>query len=116
MIVDVLTFQTEIVEKRPDDVRAFINGWFATVDWWKTHPEEGNAIMAKALDLPVDAISAKGVAILDREAALQLFDRDADELIFLYETAELYSDIMTKLGILQAEIDLDTLIDPSFVE
>lgn len=116
LIVDTLTFRTEVVQKRPDDVAAFINGWFAAVDWWKAHPDEGNAIMANALDLPVDAISTKGVAILDREAALQLFDREADELISLYETAELYSDIMTKLGILHAEPKLDTLIDPSFIE
>lgn len=116
LIIDVFIVRAEIVEERPDDVKAFVDGWFATVDWWEAHPDEGNAIMAEYLKKPVDEISTDGVAILNREVASRLFDRNADDVTSLYETAELYKDVMTKLGVLTSEPNLDVLIDPSFIE
>ena len=38
---------------KPDVAKEIVRAWFEAVNWWKENPEEGNAIVAKALDWPV---------------------------------------------------------------
>ncbi|HXV99855.1 MAG TPA: ABC transporter substrate-binding protein, partial [Anaerolineae bacterium] len=48
IIVDILTFRNDVIDNRPDDVRAFVDAWYEAVDYLQTNPEEANAIIAEA--------------------------------------------------------------------
>lgn len=115
VIVDVLMFREAVAQERPEDVQAFVTAWLKTVEWWQANPAEGNAIMAEATDLPIEQISLEGVALLDREGALSLFEQNS-ESASLHDTAQLYSDTLINLGISAAAPDFDKLIDPSFIK
>jgi len=49
-ITHVLFARDELVEKRPDAVRAFLQGWFDTIAYMKAHKDRAVAISAKVLD------------------------------------------------------------------
>src|SRR5581483_1595503 len=50
-ITHVLFARNELIEKRPDAVRAFLQGWFDTIAYMKAHKDRAVAISAKVLDL-----------------------------------------------------------------
>ena len=49
-ITHVLFARNEVVEKRPDAVRAFLQGWFDTIAYMKAHKDKAVEISAKVLD------------------------------------------------------------------
>ncbi|MDW9646209.1 PhnD/SsuA/transferrin family substrate-binding protein [Sinorhizobium meliloti] len=58
LIVDTVAFRSEIIKKRPDDVKNFITAYFEAYDYWKASPKEANAIMAKALGIKDDEFNS----------------------------------------------------------
>jgi len=50
-ITHVLFARNELIEKQPDTVRAFLQGWFQTIAYMKTHKDESVAISAKVIDV-----------------------------------------------------------------
>jgi NitT/TauT family transport system substrate-binding protein len=50
-ITHVLFARDELVQKRPDAVRAFLQGWFETIAYMKTHKDQTVAISAKVIDV-----------------------------------------------------------------
>jgi NitT/TauT family transport system substrate-binding protein len=50
-ITHVLFARDELVQKRPDAVRAFLQGWFETIAYMKTHKDQAVAISAKVIDV-----------------------------------------------------------------
>jgi len=56
-ITHVIFATNDIIEKRPDTVRAFLQGWFETIAYMKTHKPESVAISAKVLSLSDAVIS-----------------------------------------------------------
>jgi len=50
-ITHVIFARDEVVEKRPDVVRAFLEGWFETIAFMKANKAKAVEISAKALDL-----------------------------------------------------------------
>jgi NitT/TauT family transport system substrate-binding protein len=56
-ITHVIFATNDIIEKHPDTVRAFLQGWFETIAYMKTHKAESVAISAKVLSLSDAVIS-----------------------------------------------------------
>ncbi|MER3356586.1 MAG: ABC transporter substrate-binding protein, partial [Hoeflea sp. D1-CHI-28] len=52
LVSDSIACTTEWLEEKPEVAREVLRAWFEAVDWWKKNPEEGNAIIAEALDWP----------------------------------------------------------------
>jgi ABC-type nitrate/sulfonate/bicarbonate transport system substrate-binding protein len=50
-ITHVIFATNEEIEKHPDQVKAFLDGWFETIAYMKTHKAETVAISAKVLNL-----------------------------------------------------------------
>jgi NitT/TauT family transport system substrate-binding protein len=50
-ITHVLFAHDELVQKRPDVVRAFLQGWFETIAYMKAHKDQAVAISAKVIDV-----------------------------------------------------------------
>ncbi|HWW63003.1 MAG TPA: ABC transporter substrate-binding protein, partial [Thermoanaerobaculia bacterium] len=51
LIVDIFIVRNDYLQKNPDVVKAFIQGWFKAIDYWKTNPQDANRIMAGAMKL-----------------------------------------------------------------
>lgn len=58
LIPDLLVAQGELVEKRPEDVQKLVNAWFKALAWYRQHPDEGIAIMAKQVSVPPEEYKA----------------------------------------------------------
>lgn len=84
----------ELVEKSPDVVRAYLEGWFETVQWMKDNPDEAIAWMSETWEMTPYAISKAFEASI---ANLSVTGEIPDEnLIGLARTvAELDEDIDT---------------------
>jgi NitT/TauT family transport system substrate-binding protein len=56
-ITHVIFATNDQIEKHPDQVKAFLDGWFETIAYMKTHKSESVAISAKVLNLSEAVIS-----------------------------------------------------------
>jgi NitT/TauT family transport system substrate-binding protein len=117
VIVDVFAFHTSVVEERPDDVQAVVEAWFEALAWWQANPAEGNAIIAKYTDLPVEEIaaSAEGVKYLTLEENINAFKPGANTTS-LYVSGQINVDFLIGTGGLTTAPDLERLFDASFLK
>ncbi|MCA2002402.1 MAG: ABC transporter substrate-binding protein [Chloroflexi bacterium] len=114
LIPDVLAFQSSVIENRPEDVKAFVNAWFQAVDYWLNNPEEAQSILAARLNLPPESVSLDGLILMTREDNLNAMKPGQTSASIFY-TANLYRDFYIRLGNITQPIDVNALIDPSFL-
>lgn len=116
VIVDVVTLRQDFITANPQVPLALTKAWFDAVEWYKAHPQEGNEIMAAALGLETEEIAemAKGVTFLGMEENLTFFDKEEESNIF--SVAQKAVDFWTEKGIISEEVDVNELIDASFVK
>jgi ABC-type nitrate/sulfonate/bicarbonate transport system substrate-binding protein len=50
-ITHVIFARSDLIEKHPDTVRAFLQGWFATIAYMKAHKDTSVAISAKVINV-----------------------------------------------------------------
>ncbi|MGX5723252.1 ABC transporter substrate-binding protein [Shinella zoogloeoides] len=69
LIVDTVAFRSDVIKERPDDIKNFIKAYFEAYDYWKSSPDEANAVMAKALGIGADEFNASlaGLEFVSRE-------------------------------------------------
>lgn len=115
LIPDVMAFRGSVVRDRGADVRAFIRAWFQAVDYWKTHPEEGNAIIAKEINTHNSEISLKGIKLLTFNDNLKSLT-PGKTTESLYYTAELYINFFVNAGSLTQPVDLQKLVDSTLIK
>lgn len=114
LILDILTFRTEVINNRPDDIRAFIRGWLQGLAYWQTHLEEGNQIISKVLGVPLDTLSLDGIKMLNLQDNHQFFDPNHPHSI--YKTSKIYLDFLIQSGNITRFPDLETLFNPTFLD
>jgi len=56
-ITHVIFARNELIEKHPDQVRAFLDGWFETIAFMKANKEKSVEISAKAIDLHPEIVA-----------------------------------------------------------
>lgn len=56
VIEDVLFFRTTTLIERREQISLFLRACFETIEYWKQNQDEGNAIIAKRLSLPLEEI------------------------------------------------------------
>jgi NitT/TauT family transport system substrate-binding protein len=56
-ITHVIFATNDVIKNKPDQVRAFLQGWFETIAYMKTHKAESVAISAKVLNLSEAVVS-----------------------------------------------------------
>lgn len=116
IIVDILIFRSDVVENRPDDVRAFVDAWYEAVDFLKTNPDEGNAIIAEAMDLaPADVGGMlSGVKFLGKEDNTKY--HDTTEQVNVFSIAETAARLWQAEGFIDKPVEVEGLIDTDFLE
>ncbi len=118
VIVDVVALSCDVIEKRPADVAALVNGYYKAIEYMKKNPTKSYGIMAKGvggfLKEPKDfADAAKGVRFFDKPMNVAFFGTpsspgQAADLL------KLGSQVWSTLGKLKMDIDYPTLIEPRF--
>ena len=56
LISESIACNEEWLESNPEVAKELLRAWFEAVNWWKENPDEGNAIVAKGLDWPVEDV------------------------------------------------------------
>jgi len=69
LITDILTFRTDFMEANPATIAAILRAYFRALDFWKAHPTEACAIVAKKFkDTPTDVSQQlSGITMLGLE-------------------------------------------------
>ena len=57
VIADTLIARQDLIDKSPETVRDFVNGWFDGIEMMRSNPNPSNEIVAKALKLDADTVS-----------------------------------------------------------
>lgn len=115
LIVDVLAMRTDIVKSRPEDVRAFVAAWLEAVEYWKSNPAEGNAIIAKATGLKPEEVSSTGVNIFDLAANQKTFVPGTTSSSVFF-TAQNELKFLVESGDITRPVDTNKLLDSTFVK
>jgi len=113
LILDLVAFRGEAIRNRPQDIQAFVRGWLDALNYWETNIEEGNAIVSKALNIPIDTLSLEGVNLTDLKENQYFFDSSHNASI--YKTAKIYMDFFIRTGNVTRIPDIKTLFNSSFV-
>lgn len=114
LIPDMFVFRGQVLRDRSKEVEAFIRGWFEAVNYWKTHPQESKALIAKGFKIEPEEVKIDGVQVLDLQGNLKAFT-PGSSTESLYYTAKLYADFSIQRGALATRPDIQKLINPSFV-
>ncbi|VXD24819.1 ABC transporter substrate-binding protein [Planktothrix paucivesiculata] len=113
LILDMIIFRSEIIRDRPEDVRAFVRGWLEGSAYWKANVQEGNAIISKALKIPLNTIYLEGVNLTDLSENQKLFQSSNPNSI--YKTAKIYADFFIRSGNVTRIPKLKSLFNSSFL-
>ena len=114
LLLDVLTMNEDVLQKRPDDVRSFIDAFFAAQDWWLNHRIEGSRLIAEATGQRPEDIKADGIRLYrrtDNEAAFS----DPTQPESLYSSLNNNLNALLDMGLLNIKPDLNQLINPNFL-
>lgn len=113
---DVITFRTQVIKERPEDIRAFIAAWFEAVEYWLANPEAGNALVAAYTGQPAGGISFRGVRIYSLADNRQAFSQNpGSDTTSIYYVVKLSLDFSISAGYITTPPDLNLLLDPSYL-
>ncbi|MFH0342828.1 MAG: ABC transporter substrate-binding protein [Chromatiales bacterium] len=114
LIQDVVAVRGEVLREREKALGAFVKGWFKAVDYWKAHPDQGNALAARALKVGPNTISLEGIRLTTLEDNIQLF-KAGETTRSTYYTARLYVDFFLGSGGLTRKPDVEHILEPRFL-
>jgi NitT/TauT family transport system substrate-binding protein len=119
VITDVAAVLCDTADKRGDEIRAVVRAWNRAVDYWKQHPEESNAIMAKGVggwlaDPAVFGDSVKGVKFFDASTNKKYFGT-SEAPGSLYKIVQFAVDIWGGLGRLQVQPKPEEIITNAYL-
>ncbi len=111
LISDVLVFTPQALEEKGEAIRALLLAWQDAVDFLNSNPAEGQAIIAKAVDSPMDEFQAawQGVKIYDLAENKTLM---SGEIQSAYEAI---GEVLKLSGEVESIPDPDTIFDPAYL-
>ncbi|MFA7166055.1 MAG: ABC transporter substrate-binding protein [Desulfoplanes sp.] len=114
-ILDVFVLRKEVLDAHPEVGVGFTKAWNEAVAWLENNPQEGIAIMAKAMGVSTKEMSdmAAGVTFFNAQANQEFFNRTTDNNI--YDVATRASDFWKKKKIITEPLQINQLITSDFV-
>ncbi|MBD1884353.1 ABC transporter substrate-binding protein [Microcoleus vaginatus] len=113
LILDLVAFRGEAIRDRPEDIRAFVRGWLQGLSYWEANIPEGNELVSKALNIPINTISFEGIDLTDLAENQKFFQSDSPN--YIYKTAKKYADFFIRAGNVTRLPNLETLFHSSFL-
>jgi NitT/TauT family transport system substrate-binding protein len=116
LIVDTLVVRTSVLGDKTPQVRSLISGWFKALDYYKTHPKEGNEIIARAYKLKPQEVSdiVSGIHFYDLPIN-KSFMGTKDSPGPIYGVFDSASQLWHQAGVTKSTVDAKNYIDPSFL-
>lgn len=117
LIVDVLVFRKDVVEKRKDAVQAVIKSWMQAMDYYKSNKDDSVAIMAKG----VGGWLEDPKAFADTLTGVQYYDAAGNQQYFagtdapVFKTTQFAIDLWAKQGRVDKSLKAADLIDNSLL-
>lgn len=115
LIVDVLVFRDEVLTSRREDVKTIIKGWFRALDYWKSHKEEADQIMAAAYGLDTQEFQeiCSGVRFYDLDQNKAYMGKDSSgEIYNVFRSA---GELWQSAGVITEVVSPENKIDPTFI-
>ncbi len=108
-------FKTEVVKNRPEDVKAFMRGVFAAIEFTKQNPDEAYAIIAKGFNLTTQDVVDQIPTFhwMNYEDNLKYFS-DSDTSI--YSVIDKTGELWVKLGLIKKSTNAKSIIDDSLLK
>lgn len=114
MIPDVVAVHGRVLKNREEEMRAFLRAWFEAVEWWRNHPQEAAASIARVTGLQESEISLQGCRLFsleDNHAALG----EKGKAGSLHAIARQQAEFILGMGDAVTVADPATILDPSFL-
>ncbi len=118
IIADIIVVNENVIRDRPDDVQAFVSGWYEAVEYWKRNPKEGNEIMAKGLNLPVADFEAmiSGLRLADHKNAKAFFGIEPRGPSRFEEMFDIASNAWKEIGLIDRTVAAKDVVDTKFIQ
>lgn len=118
IVIDIISFQKDSIEADPDRVQRFVRAISAAQAWWAENPDEGNAIVGEWMRLTAEDIAAsmplmRLYSAADNLAAMDPASQDSGSA---YRGAQYALDTFMQAGLIEAPVDLESVINSSFVQ
>ncbi|MEK0319311.1 MAG: ABC transporter substrate-binding protein, partial [Nitrosopumilus sp.] len=115
LVTDVLVFDKNIIEERPDDIQKIVQSMFEAQEYQKMHYNESIRIMAEAENVDEDAMLAglEAVFMTDLEENIRVMDPANDPT--LKNAIEEISKFYMERGQISYQPTFDDIIEPKFV-
>lgn len=111
LIIDVLYMNRSVVETRRDDVVKLIRAMGKATDWYASHKDEGDAIMAKFWKLSAqeerDTVAGMGFMSLPENAT---FFGTTDNPGQMYKTTKMAEQLWRKTDVIKKDVDPKALV------
>lgn len=115
LISDVLIFPDKVIQQRPEDVQKVCRAVVKAVEYWKAHPDEANAIMAKA----IGGWLKDPKAFAETLQGIQYYDTAMNQATFPDKALKMVADriqVWQKLGKLKWTPKAENLVDARFAK
>jgi NitT/TauT family transport system substrate-binding protein len=117
LISDIVVANKPALATRREDFKKFVRGWFAALDYMKTHRDESDRLMAKALNLPLSDWNAilGGIRLADREENLKYFGLKGSDNEFgrVFTSA---GEVWKMEGLVDKPAPLEDVVDTSLLQ
>jgi len=115
LVTDVLVFDQNIIEERPDDIQKIVQSMFEAQEFQKTNPDESIRIMADAENVPLESMLSglEAVFMTDLDENIKVMDPSNDPTLknAIDEIAKFYLE----RGQISYKPTFDELIESKFV-
>ncbi len=117
IIIDTVGFKKEIVDQRPDDIKAFVAAMAEAMEYWKQNEEEANQIMADGLkiDLAEFTGTVTGLKFFDKEDNKSLYGTDSAKGS-IYESTQNAIDFYSEQKIIDVKPNVEDIVEATFVQ
>jgi NitT/TauT family transport system substrate-binding protein len=117
LIADVLTFRSDFLKAYPETVEVFVKAYFRGLQFWKQHPENALAILAKEFGTTPEDVNHQlsGVAILDEKDNQTAFTFAAG-FQSLYGNLRFLGSFVKQHRNINSHLDTDQLIERRFIK
>jgi NitT/TauT family transport system substrate-binding protein len=118
VITDVLSFHSDIVEQRPQDIQNVIKSLIEAAEDYDKNKEQGIDIMSLKSGLSKDVINEgmDGAKILDLNLNAQVsMNNESNETESLYNSGNDLAEFFAERGVISQYPNLEEIVEPKFV-
>jgi len=118
LLPNLIVFRQRVVQEQPQRVRAFVRAWNEAAAYRIAHPQEASAILEQVTGRPARELGLSGtVTFYTLEDNRRFFAENPGlDPGSIYYVAQRNLYFLTSLGDISQPLDLNTLLNPSFLQ